>query len=185
MTIQAIPTRYKGYHFRSRLEARWAVFFDAVGWKWEYEPQGFDLGDGIKYLPDFLVADHWVEVKAAPLTPAETEKAKRLCRLTEQCVILAIGTPEAVALSALPGFAWDPTGRWDQSDRDPVVPFDEEEAAQGGVVLDVTYSLSQYCLLKWGIPGMFMWERDVLPEDLAAVAAARSARFEHGECGAT
>jgi hypothetical protein len=32
--IVAIPTRYKGYHFRSRLEARWAVFFDALGIKW-------------------------------------------------------------------------------------------------------------------------------------------------------
>ncbi len=28
--IKAIETRYKGYRFRSRLEARWAVFFDAL-----------------------------------------------------------------------------------------------------------------------------------------------------------
>lgn len=28
MTIKAIDTIYKGYKFRSRLEARWAVFFD-------------------------------------------------------------------------------------------------------------------------------------------------------------
>jgi hypothetical protein len=47
-----IPTRYKGYHFRSRLEARWAVFFDQLGLDWEYEPQGYVL-DGTPYLPDF------------------------------------------------------------------------------------------------------------------------------------
>ena len=53
--IKAIETKYKGYRFRSRLEARWAVFFDACGYNWEYEPEGFDLGDGIYYLPDFKI----------------------------------------------------------------------------------------------------------------------------------
>ena len=74
--LKVIETEYKGYKFRSRLEARWAVFFDACGVKWEYEPEGFNLGDGLYYLPDFLlhdviyrynqcdsVIDLWVEVK--------------------------------------------------------------------------------------------------------------------------
>lgn len=67
--IQAIETRYKGYRFRSRLEARWAVFFDALGVKWEYEPEGFMLPpDGDHYLPDFRVwtpqgKPIWYEVK--------------------------------------------------------------------------------------------------------------------------
>ena len=52
--IKVINTYYKGYRFRSRLEARWAVFFDACGVEWEYEPEGFDLGNGLYYLPDFL-----------------------------------------------------------------------------------------------------------------------------------
>lgn len=55
--IKAIQTNYKGYLFRSRLEARWAVFFDACGIDWEYEPEGYDLGDGLMYLPDFLLHD--------------------------------------------------------------------------------------------------------------------------------
>ena len=62
-TIKAIETEYHGCKFRSRLEARWAVFFDTVGVKWEYEPEGFDLGDGIRYLPDFLL--HGVEGRGA------------------------------------------------------------------------------------------------------------------------
>ncbi|MEZ2132488.1 MULTISPECIES: hypothetical protein [unclassified Sinorhizobium] len=49
-TIKAIPTMYAGTQFRSRLEARWAAFFDLCGMKWEYEP--FDC-DG--YVPDFLL----------------------------------------------------------------------------------------------------------------------------------
>lgn len=72
--IKAIETRYAGCHFRSRLEARWAVFFDALGIKWEYEPQGFEtewrlsLEEGvIRYLPDFYLPDAgcYAEVKGA------------------------------------------------------------------------------------------------------------------------
>lgn len=55
MTIKAIETEYNGYRFRSRLEARWAVFLDILGVKYEYEPEGFDLGNGLYYLPDFRV----------------------------------------------------------------------------------------------------------------------------------
>lgn len=53
--IKPIETIYKGYRFRSRLEARWAVFFDALGVDWEYEPEGFELPSGRRYLPDFRV----------------------------------------------------------------------------------------------------------------------------------
>ncbi len=49
-TFKSHPTRYEGVLFRSRLESRWAAFFDLVGWAWEYEP--FDL---IGWTPDFLV----------------------------------------------------------------------------------------------------------------------------------
>lgn len=59
--IKPIETIYNGYRFRSRLEARWAVFFDALGVKWEYEPEGYDLGAGLYYLPDFVlyIDDPW------------------------------------------------------------------------------------------------------------------------------
>ena len=56
--IKPIETIYKGYRFRSRLEARWAVFFDSLGVKYEYDPEGFKLPDGSVYLPDFRVMCH-------------------------------------------------------------------------------------------------------------------------------
>lgn len=73
-TIPAIQTKYKGYHFRSRLDARWAVFFDACGVRWEYEKEGYDLSDYSeeigdfqlgRYLPDFYLPElkTWVEIK--------------------------------------------------------------------------------------------------------------------------
>lgn len=45
------PTKYAGVLFRSRLEARWAAFFDVVGFGWEYEP--IDLKG---WTPDFRVS---------------------------------------------------------------------------------------------------------------------------------
>lgn len=66
MTIKAIDTVYKGCRFRSRLEARWSVFFDALGVRWEYEPQGYLVGAKRRpYLPDFYLTElrWWVEVK--------------------------------------------------------------------------------------------------------------------------
>ena len=53
--IKPIETCYNGYRFRSRLEARWAVFFDTLGIEYEYEPQGYCLPSGKPYLPDFKV----------------------------------------------------------------------------------------------------------------------------------
>jgi hypothetical protein len=58
MNNQPIQTHYAGYHFRSRLEARWAVFFDNLGIKWQYEPQGYTVGPAKRpYLPDFFLPD--------------------------------------------------------------------------------------------------------------------------------
>lgn len=64
--MKAIETVYNGYRFRSRLEARWAVFFDSAGIRYQYEPEGFVLSDGTYYLPDFYLPEHkcYVEVKA-------------------------------------------------------------------------------------------------------------------------
>jgi hypothetical protein len=65
--VAAIETRYAGCRFRSRLEARWAVVLDAAGFRWEYEPEGFETPYG-HYLPDFRIHISptemwWLEVK--------------------------------------------------------------------------------------------------------------------------
>ncbi len=48
--IAAIPTVYRGIQMRSRLESKWAYVFDALGWRWEYEP--IDLNG---WIPDFVL----------------------------------------------------------------------------------------------------------------------------------
>lgn len=81
-TIEAIETEYAGCRFRSRLEARWAVVFDALGLRWEYEPEGLEF-DGVRYLPDFRLPDlHrgiFVEVKGV-MTVRDMRKVIGLAR---------------------------------------------------------------------------------------------------------
>ena len=81
--MKAIETRYNGYRFRSRLEARWAIVFDVLGIRYEYEPEGFELEAG-PYLPDFRLPDLkcWVEVKGPEPTKEEEAKASQLAVLT-------------------------------------------------------------------------------------------------------
>lgn len=75
--IQAIPTVYAKVQFRSRLEAKWACFFDKCGWQWAYEPVDLD-----GYIPDFFL--DWpagqVLVEVKPNIPSDdlTEVYERI-----------------------------------------------------------------------------------------------------------
>lgn len=63
--MKAIETEYNGILFRSRLEARWAILFDALKIEWVYEPDCFILSNGQKYTPDFYIPKYklYIEVK--------------------------------------------------------------------------------------------------------------------------
>lgn len=81
--------------FRSRTEARWAVFFDAMGWSYEYERDGFQFGK-CRYLPDFWLPGLkvWWEVKGALPTAREKQLARRLQNKTGQPCIISVGQPK-------------------------------------------------------------------------------------------
>ena len=98
MTTHAIPTRYAGRQFRSRLEARWAAFFDLAGWRWEHEP--FDLSG---WIPDFALlgaATTLVEVK--PIADLVDAAAYQACTKTANAVRRSNRTDEILLL----GYAW-------------------------------------------------------------------------------
>jgi hypothetical protein len=208
MTLKAIQTRYKGYHFRSRLEARWAVFFDALGVPWEYEKEGYDLGDAGYYLPDFWLptvrgclgaheahqvpamnAGVWLEIKGVPfrdIPEGELLKAATLERASGAPVIVATNLAEYAHSphSALPHLflARCPNhcGLWG------FYPIDDE-------------TLCKYCsdVLDKCNYSTFIGGCDAEVQDQSGEyhsneneltegrCAARSARFEHGSRGAT
>lgn len=153
--IKAIETCYKGYRFRSRLEARWAVFFDALDIKWEYETEGYDLGPLGWYLPDFFLPDisWWCEVKPRyDLIPHKDRAKMRFFddyppkqndQLLGWGLIMLIGTPSY------------PTHL-------------EDNTSDVGVIS------TNWFLARFAKP----FDGDLV---IHAVNESRSARFEHGE----
>lgn len=101
--MKAIETYYKGYHFRSRLEARWAKYFDVMGFEYLYEHEGFDLDSAGYYLPDFYLphVDMWAEVKPKEFTTEEYEKLKGLALFTQRPALMLVGVPDRKAYEAL------------------------------------------------------------------------------------
>ncbi len=200
--IKAIETEYKGYRFRSRLEARWAVFFDTAGIEWQYETEGYnlketyegwscpdvdieDIGkpDSFCYLPDFYLPalKTWVEIKPKdndgwPDKKASS-KAMLLAAMTGHQVVIIKGLPGIRANDSYMGFVFSA----DCADSD---------------------QFFGYCLKCKALKiGFLAWAERICEdyercgyyrkEDLSctpllinAVTAARSARFEHGKKGA-
>lgn len=92
--LKAIETRYNNYRFRSRLEARWAIWLDTLGIKYEYEKEGYDFGDDGWYLPDFWLSELqcWLEIKGTTATHEESNKAFLLAERSGYPVILCAGS---------------------------------------------------------------------------------------------
>lgn len=94
--IKTIETLYNGYRFRSRLEARWAVFFDEAGIPYEYEKDGFVV-DGKPYLPDFFLPwfNCYVEIKPDFMDDKRLEQVGKLMESfsLNKPILLCIGEP--------------------------------------------------------------------------------------------
>ncbi len=104
--LKPLETLYDGHRFRSRREARWAVFFKEAGIPAQYEEQGYDLGAAGWYLPDFRInsgtpADHFFEVKGVAPTREELAKAEALCEQSKLPVYVYYAEPRLPASSSL------------------------------------------------------------------------------------
>ncbi len=185
--LKAIETIYKGYRFRSRLEARWAVFFDVLHIAWEYEKEGYDL-DGIWYLPDFWLPkqEAYFEVKPAAPTEEEIDKAKRLVAASGHRVLIGLQIPDE-------WYDEDPEGTVSLLGFSPclwaIYPDNSQMIWDG----DHMWSLCPECgyidCTLWGngkdlrCGHAEKYQCWYASEFQVAYDAARSARFEHGESG--
>ena len=195
--MKAIQTEYKGYLFRSRLEARWAVFFDKLGIRYEYEPEGLVLSDRTGYLPDFFLPDFhcFFEVKRDGIqdTPEGDEAISKIrngADNLEWAGIIAFGDPEDDNLQIFcqetddgGGGNYDgpvtigihpETGEpylfagWDRRDRAFYDSFGENMQM-------IPMVTKEY--------GTYAYKDFINSRVLRARKAARQARFEHGRCG--
>jgi hypothetical protein len=196
--MKAIETVYRGYRFRSRLEARWAVFFDELGVEWQYEPEGFERqlyedGPTHRWLPDFLLTktNTWVEVKGS--TAQLQQDWERLAQLLDFGGVLPdfCDSGDDRNDGTVPGLLLlGPLPYEDCLTLHPMVTHHK------GLARDLVY------FTRSGVHRFIRGERyglDSSPQDWSvdprfvvsdlnparhAYLAARQARFEHGQVGA-
>lgn len=192
--MKAVQTEYKGYLFRSRLEARWAVFFDACGVRWEYEPEGFALDNGQYYLPDFLLHDVkgrakgnlYVEVKGV-MTREDADKIYKFSGLAEYenelrvetPILIVAGIPDGDSIGEIESFCreWGYSGFPDAKNGPYPFNFEtidgDDYIAHPGINKDGHFEL-------FGDDSSCTEDKDDFAT-LMAFRQARQARFEHGE----
>ncbi len=181
ITIKPIETKYKGFRFRSRLEARWAVFMDALGIEYEYEKEGYDLGEEGWYLPDFWLPDFkaFLEIKPTRESILESrDKFRALCKLRP--VIVVGGYPDNQVSSSVGfvcfNFVPKPTFHpfyWAYTD----YPFISLLMDGGSYLWNGCDVMYQFASTKYFSIAPIVRN----PALIAAYDAGRQARFEHGE----
>jgi len=184
--IQSKETIYNGYRFRSRLEARWAVFFDALGIKYHYEYQDFMLPSG-RYLPDFFLPDFeggcYCEVKPS-FDQTSIDRCIELFLMVKKYVVLLDGPPDFKCQRLI---CEKDEGYWEGD-------FGENELPEFKVTgSKVDFSIVLFCADQASGENRFFWEPGYQEEDLTisdrnmdclggiyidAVNESRAARFE-------
>lgn len=166
--LKPIETTYNGYRFRSRLEARWACFLDALALPYAYEAEGYDL-DGLWYLPDFWLPtlNCWVEIKGQKPNSEEIKKALLLAQAAGRPVVLFAGEIDPRIVGGIAtnsyypdAYAWGSCAKCNYVD-----------------IIDVNAFKAVHCPLCEAVR-LFRFSSPLLRK---AYDVARSARFEHGE----
>lgn len=177
--MQDIETNYDGHRFRSRTEARWAVFFNALGWRYQYEGEGV-IVERTPYLPDFYLPeiDSFLEVKGTEPTEEEIQLCRDLQKASGKRVLLAIGPPDGN------GLLWFGRELWGEGDSDDRLFSLEADRRDEGVFWLAALDGGLHSCI--GGPGK-QSNHDRYPGRYGkigeAYAAAKAARFEHGEKG--
>lgn len=189
--MEIIETHYDNCHFRSRLEARLAVFFNYLRTPYEYEKEGYNL-DGESYLPDFFLPEvtlrgglkHfstfteediicspgvWLEVKGQDPTKEEDRLCEKLGHFTNIPTVIIKGLPDIDQ-------SWNFSQIWPWWDEGMVFMKCFRCGAVKIEFLESNYSECGRC----GYSEDGMWKH---PDILSALRHAKSARFEFGRSG--
>lgn len=197
MSIRAIETVYKGYRFRSRSEARWAVFFDTLDIEWEYEKEGYEL-DGVRYLPDFWLPeqDCWVEIKGQRPSETEIDKVVRLAQGSRKTVYILYGSLEPFQQRTKDGKLTYCGAMGDMAEYQrgiQAVYYSDSfhfwaecpHCGRFGIAFwgssNELWCAQNLSLEKYLNPIADLCDAHHTPRLIAAYTAARQARFEHGE----
>lgn len=180
--LKPIETVYKDFRFRSRLEARFAVFFDAMGEKWEYEKEGYNL-NGTYYLPDFYLPrlKCFVEIKGETPNKEELDKCSMFRDYVGNAIAIVHGLPTENQGML---YCWDETdGSAGSSDWEFV--FCDNNYGELNFCVEDRPDWRNFYMREF--EEMFQPMLNVAPQGKLgeALKAAKQARFEHGESGYT
>lgn len=182
--IKAIETKFDGHRFRSRLEARWAVFLKDLEIEYEYELEGYKLPSGKCYLPDFYLPtmDCFVEVK--PIIDFDFNDFLKMVEFSHQSdrnLLVICGTPSNETMFLINRFTICPIEEILDRNEDSTPPqgttkywiYQDPDAV-------IKFGLSPLTGNRWslryiGSPVFREWKID------KAIDRAKAARFEHGE----
>ena len=188
MTIRAIETAYNGYRFRSRLEARWAVFFDTLKIKYDYEPEGYYLPvAGVQYLPDFWLpqVNMWAEVKPIQLTETQRLKCKELTVITGYPTLMLDSKPLARNYWGFElEYSYDNEGICTLTNKAHYCDYELMNTKRYWEYESRFFSRTG---VEWPeVYNCYAWDHPMdcvceTCDPFGAVRAARQARFEHGE----
>ena len=112
-TIKSKPTLYQGVRFRSRLEARWACFFNLAGWKWSYEPMHL-LGWTPTFRVEFpcghseCLASHVLLIDVQPFDDISQFAGKRCMDFSYGDCCSSTGEVETIPADASAAFGINP-----------------------------------------------------------------------------
>jgi hypothetical protein len=201
--VKAIPTFYADTWFRSRLEARWAVFFDQLNMRWHYETQGYVVGPRLNYLPDFYLPDvetyvevkgdvqeirkdfltleHFARTKRADLLILHEVQRTKLpgARPGHPCLAGTLGGKyPARLLASLNGPPKHPAPAFrDHPDGSYEQITIRQDQPGVELVLRARFTLDRYPV------DAYLVDSSIDPVARRAYLAARCSRFEHGESG--
>ena len=182
--MKVIETEYGGYLFRSRLEARWAVYLDKLRVEWEYEIEGYEFENGLKYLPDFYLPtyDVFLEIKGGKPNRLDLKKAELLSTLKP-----------VIIFSGLPGKQSGMCYLFDSNDSSAGEDWREVDFYHGITTDSLYLCVQDFCKhRKYMTPDTYSSVKIVnLTADImvdmtmawfgpGAIDAAKRARFEHG-----
>lgn len=98
-----IPTTYNETTYRSRLEARWALFFDQLGFLVSYEPFRIE-NNGASWVPDFYImhgidpgdGDGGILIEIKPSMPNDEylKYLQNIRDLDRSEILILIGSPD-------------------------------------------------------------------------------------------
>ena len=176
--MKAIETVYKGYRFRSRLEARWAVFFNYIGVEWDYEPEGYVLDNGEWYLPDFLITSNgmsfWCEIKGKEFSEKEINKCRLLSKGSNISVFMLNGVPNRQYYQLCMGITIIKSPILIKVDHPWVINYNKYNKDRGFVTQLLLGRESRGLKIMQD----FYFQQSGIS---SACEKARQARFEHGE----